>query len=200
MQHQTLLHSRYTCLSRSCCAGNTHTKAHAVWLCRQKSLCLNAAHGAKPQTVLRILPSWLFPLFMSPVTISLPCLSAAAGSGVNVYMIDTGIKFTHQEFGHMDGTPGSRAVPGFSVFGDNNSSDCYGHGTHTAATVGGKNLDSAQSRSRHVVTSHVVNAATQSLCTVWKLLYSHTVHGGSCCICHKVTLHVVEAALQTLCT
>ena len=56
-------------------------------------------------------------------------------------MIDTGIKFSHQEFGHMDGTPGSRAAPGFSVFGDNNSSDCYGHGTHTAATVGGKPLD-----------------------------------------------------------
>ena len=52
-------------------------------------------------------------------------------------MIDTGIRFTHTEFGHIDGSPGSRAVPGFSVFGDNNSSDCFGHGTHTAATAGG---------------------------------------------------------------
>ncbi|KAL3147460.1 hypothetical protein ABBQ38_014518 [Trebouxia sp. C0009 RCD-2024] len=59
------------------------------------------------------------------------------GSGVHVYMVDTGIRLTHEDFGHMDGTPGSRAVAGFSVFGDNNSSDCYGHGTHTAATVGG---------------------------------------------------------------
>ena len=55
-------------------------------------------------------------------------------------MIDTGIRLTHEEFGHVDGTPGSRAVAGFSVFGDNNSSDCYGHGTHTAATVGGNHL------------------------------------------------------------
>ncbi len=53
-------------------------------------------------------------------------------------MIDTGIRFTHSEFGHIDGSPGSRAVPGFSVFGDNNSSDCFGHGTHTAATAGGR--------------------------------------------------------------
>ncbi|KAL3162173.1 hypothetical protein ABBQ32_009879 [Trebouxia sp. C0010 RCD-2024] len=59
------------------------------------------------------------------------------GSGVHVYMVDTGIRLTHEDFGYMDGTPGSRAVAGFSVFGDNNSSDCYGHGTHTAATVGG---------------------------------------------------------------
>ena len=65
-------------------------------------------------------------------------LCPAAGSGVNVYMIDTGIRFTHTEFGHLDGAPGSRALPGFSVFGDNNSSDCFGHGTHTAATLGGK--------------------------------------------------------------
>ena len=53
-------------------------------------------------------------------------------------MIDTGIRFTHEEFGHIDGSPGSRARPGFSVFGDNNSSDCYGHGTHTAATAAGQ--------------------------------------------------------------
>ncbi len=52
-------------------------------------------------------------------------------------MIDTGIRFTHTEFGHIDGSQGSRAVPGFSVFGDNNSTDCFGHGTHTAATAGG---------------------------------------------------------------
>ena len=57
---------------------------------------------------------------------------------MNVYMIDTGIRFTHEEFGHIDGSSGSRAHPGFSVFGDNNSSDCFGHGTHTAATVGGE--------------------------------------------------------------
>ena len=72
----------------------------------------------------------------SAAALNLTC--TIAGSGINVYMLDTGIRFSHVEFNHLDGTPGSRAVPGFSVFGDNNSTDCFGHGTHTAATVGGE--------------------------------------------------------------
>ena len=52
------------------------------------------------------------------------------------YLLDTGIRFTHQEF-MSEATAMVRARHGFSVFGDNNSSDCNGHGTHTAATVGG---------------------------------------------------------------
>ena len=34
-----------------------------------------------------------------------------------MYMIDTGIRFSHEEFGHIDGSPGRRAQPGFSVMG-----------------------------------------------------------------------------------
>ena len=32
---------------------------------------------------------------------------------------------------------GTRVVAGFSAFGDNNSEDCFGHGTHVAGIVGG---------------------------------------------------------------
>ncbi|PRW45343.1 serine protease [Chlorella sorokiniana] len=58
------------------------------------------------------------------------------GTGVNVYVLDTGIRFTHQEFKTQDGLT-VRARHGYSVFGDDDSNDCNGHGTHTAATVGG---------------------------------------------------------------
>lgn len=51
------------------------------------------------------------------------------GSGVKAYIIDTGIRTTHQEFG-------GRALQGFDAFGGN-SEDCNGHGTHVAGTVGG---------------------------------------------------------------
>lgn len=53
------------------------------------------------------------------------------GSGVNAYIIDTGIRRTHNEFG-------GRAFAGYDAIGDGqNSNDCNGHGTHVAGTVGG---------------------------------------------------------------
>lgn len=55
----------------------------------------------------------------------------ATGSGVNVYIIDTGIRRTHTQFG-------GRAFVGFDSIGDGrNTNDCNGHGTHVAGTAGG---------------------------------------------------------------
>jgi len=56
---------------------------------------------------------------------------STTGAGVNVYIIDTGIRTTHVEFG-------GRAVGAYSsVKGKSNTDDCHGHGTHVAGTVGG---------------------------------------------------------------
>ncbi len=53
------------------------------------------------------------------------------GFGVNVYVIDSGIRFTHQDFG-------GRAVLGEDEIGDGqNGNDCFGHGTHVSGTIGG---------------------------------------------------------------
>ena len=53
------------------------------------------------------------------------------GQGVRAYIIDTGIRTTHADFG-------VRAVHGYdAVDGDTDASDCNGHGTHVAGTVGG---------------------------------------------------------------
>ena len=55
----------------------------------------------------------------------------ATGSGVKVYIIDTGIRATHTQFA-------GRVISGFTAINDGlGSSDGNGHGTHVAGTVGG---------------------------------------------------------------
>ena len=53
------------------------------------------------------------------------------GAGIDAYMIDTGIRFAHTEFG-------GRAVTGYDAITiGGTAADGNGHGTHTAGTVGG---------------------------------------------------------------
>jgi subtilisin family serine protease len=56
---------------------------------------------------------------------------STTASNVHAYVIDTGIRFTHNDFG-------GRATSGRdTVSNDNDATDCNGHGTHVAGTVGG---------------------------------------------------------------
>jgi subtilisin family serine protease len=59
------------------------------------------------------------------------------GSGVRAYIIDTGIRTGHSDFG-------GRAQNVYDAFGGNGQ-DCNGHGTHVAGTVGGATYGVAKS-------------------------------------------------------
>ncbi|MGH7754434.1 MAG: S8 family peptidase [Gemmatimonadales bacterium] len=61
----------------------------------------------------------------------------ATGSGVRVYIIDTGIATSHSQFG-------GRASNVYDAFGGNGQ-DCHGHGTHVAGTVGASTWGVAKS-------------------------------------------------------
>jgi subtilisin family serine protease len=62
-----------------------------------------------------------------------------SASNVNAYIIDTGIRTSHSEFG------GRASVGTDTVGGGQNGQDCQGHGTHVAGTVGGRNHGVAKS-------------------------------------------------------
>jgi subtilisin family serine protease len=67
------------------------------------------------------------------------------GSGVSAYIIDTGIRFDHQEYN-------GRAFSGYDfVDGDSDAADCHGHGTHVAGTVGGTTVGVAKNVSLYAV-------------------------------------------------
>lgn len=69
----------------------------------------------------------------------------ATGQGVRVYVIDTGIRTTHNEFG-------GRAYYGYDAIGDGqNGNDCNGHGTHVAGTIGGSTYGVAKNSTLYAV-------------------------------------------------
>jgi subtilisin family serine protease len=61
------------------------------------------------------------------------------GEGVTAFIIDTGVRATHETFG-------GRVSGGFdAIDGDDNPDDGFGHGTHVAGTIGGTEYGLAKS-------------------------------------------------------
>ncbi len=57
--------------------------------------------------------------------------TTSQGAGVTAYVVDTGIRYDHRDFG-------GRATPGFdAITAGGGAVDCNGHGTHVAGTLGG---------------------------------------------------------------
>lgn len=67
-------------------------------------------------------------------------LGSLTGAGIDIYVVDSGTRFTHEQFG-------GRAIPGIDVLTSKNesavnppASDCDGHGSHVAALAGGSTV------------------------------------------------------------
>lgn len=67
------------------------------------------------------------------------------GSGVHVYVIDSGIRSSHNEFG-------GRVVSDYSAINDGNGTeDCHGHGTFVASEAAGETFGVAKEATVHAV-------------------------------------------------
>jgi subtilisin family serine protease len=74
----------------------------------------------------------------------------STGAGVTAYVIDTGIRLNHADFG-------GRARSGYDAVDGGSADDCNGHGTHVAGTVGGSTYGVAKNVS--LVAVRVLNCA-----------------------------------------
>ncbi|AVR46856.1 hypothetical protein C7S20_17200 [Christiangramia fulva] len=71
----------------------------------------------------------------------------ATGKGVTAYIIDSGINYSHEEFEGRASNGHDFVLeedPGNTDPNQNAGEDCLGHGTHVAATVGGKTFGVAK--------------------------------------------------------
>ncbi|KDD71717.1 hypothetical protein H632_c4510p0, partial [Helicosporidium sp. ATCC 50920] len=80
-------------------------------------------------------------------------LRGPGGTGVNIYMLASGVRASHAEFRRPDGS--SRVVPLFGVDGSDPAEDCadswlwYGYGTYAASLAAGSNVGVAWNATVH---------------------------------------------------
>lgn len=71
------------------------------------------------------------------------------GAIVDVYILDSGMKYDHEEFEYRAKYPGRDPTDEYNIINNNNrelmyGNDCHGHGTHVGSLCGGKTYGSAK--------------------------------------------------------
>ena len=81
--------------------------------------------------------------------------ASADGTGVNVYLLSSGVRADHEEFKFSDGRPGSRVRSAWGFEGQDPLKDCedafvwYGFGTYAAGMIAGLRQGVAKNATIH---------------------------------------------------
>ena len=144
--------ARATEMSTTFGARVSHVYAHAIngfsaWMSDDRAVALSDDPRVKfveqdsimTATVTQTNPPWgLDRIGQRNLPLNQTYSYTSTGAGVNAYIIDTGIRITHQQFA-------GRASVGFDAVRDGqNGNDCNGHGTHVSGTVGGSTFGVAK--------------------------------------------------------
>jgi hypothetical protein len=108
---------------------------------------------------------------------------AADGSGVTVYILDSGINFTHTEFGGRASTGTDIMTPGGTAV------DCHGHGSTVSGVVGGSTYGIA--KKAKLVAVRIVDCGGNSA-------NSTTIAGIDWVTSHRVLPAVANLSLQNV--
>ncbi|XP_071801350.1 aqualysin-1-like [Asterias amurensis] len=115
------------------------------------------------------------------------------GTGVNIYIIDSGVMETHSDFG-------GRVKAGFDVF-DSDGQDCLGHGTQVAGVAAGKTYGVAKGATIHSVRTLDCNGVARNS-QIARSIDWVAEHGESPCVATIAlstrSSKTIDAAIQRL--
>lgn len=127
------------------------------------------------------------------------------GNGIHVFVLDTGILYSHQGFGGRvvqefdisTGSPGSRSCqPSPSA---NCAKDFNGHGTHVAGTVGGRDVGVAEGATLHAmkVLGDSGHGSMSSVIDAFDHLFTRVNRGGFASNTIVATLSLSASVIHT---